>query len=348
MNVKQTMVSASLVVALGGPAHADPAVGVAVPAKQGTGTFEVGTGYVTDDGFFARATVAQANLFGTGNLLALDAFVSERHQFFDLRFANPHFLETDLRLDASVYADTRVLPGVTRNAVGGKTQLTRQLSDHLNVFVGYRLEHVSATGENSLVRTLTPEGGAPPLTDYNLSAIRTGVAYSTLDAPYRPRTGSAFGASLELSAPSIGSQVSYARLDAYAGTHLPLGPATLHLTGRVAGILGNQLPMSERLFLEGSRDLPGFLPGGLGPSNGANFLALGRAEIEVPVARSIGLSVVGFYSAGTLYDTHGTGGVGQSVGVGLLWRSPIGPLEIDVAMPIGGQPGIVFGIGQSF
>jgi len=43
------------------------------------------------------------------------------------------------------------------------------------------------------------------------------------------------------------------------------------------------------------------------------------------------------------------GGFGQSVGVGLAWRSPLGMLRIDYAIPLGGgAPGLVFGIGERF
>jgi len=182
--------------------------------------------------------------------------------------------------------------------------------------------------------------------------VRAGIAYSTLDTPFLPRRGSSVGASIEIADRVFGSQIRYTRADAWAGTHQPLGPFTFHLGGRVSAIGSpdrDGVPTPERLFLDGSRDLPGFLPGGLGPPVGGNFEALGRAELELPLTH--GLSVVGFYAAGALTDWHGHGGIGQSAGIGLRWRSPIGPIELDLAIPIGSGgsgPGFVLGLGGSF
>ncbi len=359
MSAKQTIGSASLVVVLGGAAlaeaepAAEPSISEAVPKKQPTGTLAVGAGYGTDDGFIARATISQANLFGTGDLLALDAFLSSRRQMFDLRFADPHFLDTDYKLSTTFYDDRQVLPGFSRAAIGAHVQLSHELSDHVIGFVGYRFEHVMPSADvETAAHALDPTESSPGLHPYNLGAARAGLAYSTLDHPLMPLHGSTLGASLEVADPRLGSDIQFTRVDAWAGTHQPLGPFTFHLTGHLSAI-GSQdavgVPMSERLFLDGSRELPGFLPGALGPVGGGNLEAIGRAELEVPVARSLGLSVVGFYTAGAIYDWHARGGIGQSVGIGLRWRSPLGPLELDFAVPLGGgAPGLVFGLGTMF
>lgn len=363
MNAKQTVASASLVVGVIGcavlaraePATAPPPDGQAAPAtKKATGTFEVGAGYATDDGFVARATIAQANLFGTGDLLALDASISARRQLFDLRFGAPHVLDSDFRLDTTLYSERRILPGFARSAVGAAATLSHPLDDHVTAFATYRIERVDPTGGDDPVHRATdPTETYLAPHPYTLATLRAGLAYSTLDHPLFPLHGSSLGASIEVADPRLGSDLRYTRVDAYASTHQPLGPLTLHLSGRVAAIGSPDaagVPSTERLFLDGSRDLPGFLPGALGPPVGGNLMALGRAELEVPLSKRLGLSLVGFYAAGSVYDWHGNGGIGQSAGIGLLWRSPLGPLRIDFAIPIGGggAPGLVFGLGGAF
>jgi len=360
MHAKQTLASASLVVVLGGAALAqaepptDPSNGQAAPAKKPpTGTFQIGAGYATDDGFTARATIAQANLFGTGDLLALDASISERRQLFDLRFGAPHLLDSDFKLDTTLYNDHRILPGIARNAVGASATVSHPLDDHVTAFAGYRIERVDPTGgAEPLYRTIDPTEPYPTLHAYNLATVRAGLAYSTIDHPLFPLHGSTLGGSIEVAEPTLGSDLRYTRVDAWASTHQPIGPLTLHLTGHASAIGTPDpqgVPMSERLFLDGARDLPGFLPGALGPPIGGNLMAVGRVELEVPISRGLGLSLVGFYAAGTVYDWHGNGGLGQSTGIGLMWRSPLGPLRIDFAIPLGGgAPGLVFGLGGSF
>jgi outer membrane translocation and assembly module TamA len=71
-----------------------------------------------------------------------------------------------------------------------------------------------------------------------------------------------------------------------------------------------------------------------------------RGEIEAPISRKLGLSAVGFLDAGAIVDPNGTS-VGRSVGAGLIWRSPIGPLRLDHAVPLdgAGPPRFLFSIG---
>ena len=59
------------------------------------------------------------------------------------------------------------------------------------------------------------------------------------------------------------------------------------------------------------------------------------------------MSVEGFYDIGGVFDRSGAGQIGRSTGFGVLWRSPLGPLRLDLAFPLtGGDPRFVFGLGS--
>src|SRR5690349_2323279 len=107
MDAKQTM-SASLV---GFLCVTSPALGddVAEPPgevqpkdslkmRRPTGTFSVGAGYSTDDGFVVSAEIAQPKLFGTDKGLMLGATISERWRELIVRYDDPTLFDTDLRL----------------------------------------------------------------------------------------------------------------------------------------------------------------------------------------------------------------------------------------------------------
>ncbi len=335
-------------------------------SNEPTGRFQLGAGYGTDVGFFAHAHLSQSNLFGTGDLLALDASVSSLRDLFQLRFVVPHWLDSDFSLDTKLYDDRRTLPGFTRVADGGTVALSRGLAPHLTAFVGYRLERVSGEADAGVVAQADPtllarvEDPSLALRTGWVSALRAGASYSTLDTPIMPLHGTSAGFSVEEADPMFGSTFQLTRVNAWLETHQPLGPVTLHVGGTFNMIESTDalgVPLTERLFLDGSSQIRGFAPGALGPIDpltgmpiGGNVLFTGHVELEAPIAKQVGLSVDGFYDAGGIFDRTGAGQFGQSTGFGVIWRSPLGPLHLDLAFPLdrAGPPQLVFGIGATF
>ena len=331
-----------------------------VPAKRKpTGRFQIGVGYSTDDKFMASAEIAQDNLFGTGQRLSLGAKISARQQLFRLGYDLPHLLGSDLELRTELVNRRDQLPGFVRSGVGGGVTLLRPLGDHLTGFIGYRVEQITTTIDDPIAaRGDLP----PPVTsrDGRIASLRGGLAYSTLDQPFLPTKGMSLGATVEIADPRWGSEIQLTRFDGWGSLHAPLGPLTLHLGGSVSTVSSRDaagVPLSERLHLDGSSVVRGFAPGALGPrdartglSLGGNFEYTGRAELEAPLFRSAGISAVGFVDHGGIYDLGGAGSNGTSIGFGLIWRSPIGPLRFDWAFPVGGDgsPHFVFGLGTNF
>lgn len=324
------------------------------PERAPTGRFVLGAGYRSDEGFIATAGVAQDNLFGTGHRLALDARLSARRQLFRIGYDIPHLLGTDLELRTELVNRRDQLPGFARSGVGGGVTLVAPLGPHVAAFAGYRVEEVTTTLDASPVAR---GGTAPPIRarDGRIAAVRGGLSYSTLDDALAPTQGMTLGVSLEVADPRWGSEIQLTRLDGWGSVHAPLGPLTLHLGGRVASVASRDaggVPLAERLHLETAGLVRGFAPGALGPHDGAlslggNFAYTTRAELELPLVRAAGISLVGFGDHGGIYDRSGAGSSGTSLGFGILWRSPIGPLRFDWAFPLGGDgtPQFVFGLG---
>ncbi len=379
MFAKQTLLSASLV-ALCGRAQAVRAEGDVSPQSEGevqpvadvadvpepqdlppehpvvrsdprqpTGRFTLGAGYADDEGFIASATIAQDDLFHTGNQLSMHARLSERRQLFLLRFADPDVLGSKLGLSADIYNDRRQRPGFAREAADAPLTLAHPLGEHLRGFVGYRIEEIDVSGDSLwAARTIDPQ---PPLVGGTLSALRAGLVYDTRDRADAPLHGTSIGASVVVADRSLGSDFAFTRTQAWAQHHRPLGPFTLHLSGSITTLTGG-VPRSERLFLDSAMEIRGYHPDSFGPVDslgtpvGGETKLLGSAELEVPLVRRLGLSAVGFADVGGLYDRGGQGQLGRSVGVGLLWRSPIGLMRFSWAVPLdGGTPGFVFGVG---
>ena len=335
MFAKQTAWSASLFALCGAAAIARAEDDVSTHSDgeawdQPSGTFTIGAGFSSDEGFIARADVSQPNLFRTGNQLSLTTRLSARRQLFLTRFADPDVLGSDLGFSVDVYNDRHELPGFHRNAVGGSVTLAHPLGNHARAFVGYRIEEVEVEELSATAaRTIDP---LPPLTGGTLSALRAGVVYDTLDQLGAPTRGTQLGGSVEVGDTWLGSEIQFLRTDAWAQHHQPIGPLTLHLSGAFTTISGpGGAPRSERLFLGSSSEIRGYRPDAFGPISalgtplGGEAKVLGSVELEVPLVRRIGLSAFGFVDGGGLFGA-GQGQLGSSAGFGLLWRSPIGPV----------------------
>jgi outer membrane protein insertion porin family len=138
--------------------------------------------------------------------------------------------------------------------------------------------------------------------------------------------------------------------------------AVLHLQGgNLVGWGGGQLRMLDQ-FQMGPNLVRGFQPAGLGPRDltpGTTNDALGGTlywgasiEAQAPFSflpKEAGLKGAVFADAGSLWDYKGptywsvtgetlqpadSAAVRASVGVGLIWTSPFGPLRFDYSFPL--------------
>jgi len=133
----------------------------------------------------------------------------------------------------------------------------------------------------------------------------------------------------------------------------------LHLqTGHLAGWGGKDVRMLDH-FQFGPALVRGFAPRGLGPRDAASNDALGgtnywgaSVELQTPIfflPKEIGVKAAVYADAGSLWNYTGpttfpaTGEIltvrddktiRSSVGAGLIWASPFGPLRVDYAVAL--------------
>jgi len=320
-----------------------------------SGFFEVGAGYSSDDGFIASARLGQPNLFRTGTGLYLDAQISQLGTRFGLDYVIPRLGDTGLDVDFSLLATTRQFPGFERDGEGGAISLGHRIDRATRIYVRYRIEDVQVT-----------PGGGPfaarstlPLDEHHLLAwAGTGVSYNTTDGPI-PLRGTRLELLGEASGPELGSDARLLRLSARADHATDLGPFTLRLHGHATYIHAADaggVPLSERLFHDGYSDIRGYPIYSIGSPFGENLEATGRAELELPVWRRAGLSIAGFYDVAYRYNEDAAfgpvaGAMFRATGASIIWRSPLGPLRFDWAVPLDGKDRehvFLFNLGTGF
>jgi outer membrane translocation and assembly module TamA len=107
------------------------------------------------------------------------------------------------------------------------------------------------------------------------------------------------------------------------------------------------LPASERFFAGGDTTVRGFVLDRLGTADtrnaegfptGGNGLAVVNVEVRTPYWK--GLGGVGFFDAGNVFkaaDDIAFGDLRSSAGIGIRYRSPLGPLRFDLGFNLDPQ-----------
>ena len=122
--------------------------------------------------------------------------------------------------------------------------------------------------------------------------------------------------------------------------------ASVSIFGKAANSLGDDdVRVSSRLYLP-SRKLRGFESGKIGPVDGGdfvggNYLAAFNAQSELPIFESLETMDFNiFYDAANVWGVdysssiNNSSALRSSVGVGVDWYTPIGPLSFSLAQPI--------------
>jgi outer membrane protein insertion porin family len=199
----------------------------------------------------------------------------------------------------------------------------------------------------------------------NVSLLGYTVSYNTLDNNRNPTSG--LYAELRQDFAGVGGDVNFLRTSGEIRNYYEVFSDIVSViklqAGNVAPWGGKDLRMLDHFFM-GPNLVRGFQPAGIGPRDltpGTNHDALGGSlywgatlEAQTPLyflPKDIGIKFATFADAGNLWSYKGptfwnvTGetlqvgldsvsNVRASVGVGLLWDSPLGPLRFDLAYPL--------------
>lgn len=167
-------------------------------------------------------------------------------------------------------------------------------------------------------------------------------SHATLENAPRPRRGHRVSFKLSGTHEAIGSDSQFLQGDFYAKLILPAWPgARLLLRGEVGATAKEEfrsLPASVRFFAGGDYSVRGYDYESLGRTDqdgeviGGSHRLTGSIELDQRVFGN--WSVAAFADTGNAFDRFGSMGLKTSVGGGLRWYSPLGPVRLDVAVPL--------------
>jgi outer membrane protein insertion porin family len=298
----------------------------------------------------------------------------------------------DLMITGGV--EQAVRPAYSFNRRGVRAEVARSLSKTLTLYTRYALDRTHIINEPPSVELQILLGRIlPPV---RLSKLSSSVVRDTRDDAVDPGRGLLASLDCEVAPQFIGSEVGVAKtlLQTFVYRQLPgrrrlvfaggirLGFATGYGTTERRDDQGNLVldkqtgtpiidqvtspPLSERFFAGGNTTVRGVAEDTLGTpatlisgfATGGGSLLILNGELRYSVWKS--LAAVTFVDAGNVYELASSfqpTNLQPAVGVGLRYKSPIGPIRVDVGFNLnrrvlGTQRESLavfsFGIGQAF
>jgi len=317
--------------------------------------------YETNYGPSGRVWWEHRNFFGGAERLRIEAEISrlgdtsteDTNGRVSATLRSPQvFGRPDLTLTSEITALRERLDAYSRDAVLGRIGLERKLTARWTLQGGVSAETGRAAEESG------------PFRDYTLLSLplvaRWDSTTSLLDARRGGRIALAIAPSYETEA-----QEAYAVIKATGSTYIDVfgdGSGVLALRGVLGSLTGAdvaQVPPQQRFFAGGGGSVRGYDYQSIGPRTAGDNARGGASLVETSVEWRQRLS--GPWGAAVFIDG---GTVGEEptpefahlrfgAGGGVRYTTPIGPVRVDLAVPLVKQTGssaygLYIGLGQAF
>ncbi len=320
-------------------------------------TVRAGVSYRTDEGFGATASWEHRNLRGYGERLRTSVVVSEISQSLEGAFDKPDFLRLDQSLGSLVRIAQDETDAYKSQNLETFVLLNRKVARGLNVSAGpgFRLSKVDDKSVGSRTR------------EFALLSFPAQMDWDFSDDLLDPTRGGRMKIQLTPYMDTLDTDISFLKSYISYSHYLPLlqSPSLL-LAGRaalgsIAGTSRDNMPSDIRFYAGGGGSIRGYPFQSVSPLDGENVPEGGRsliefsAELRWKVTETLGL--VTFLDGGGAFEPsypdfstslrYGAGG-------GVRYFTPIGPLRLDVGVPLNRRPGIdsavqfYLSLGQAF
>jgi outer membrane protein insertion porin family len=323
--------------------------------ERPTGSLLLGIGFSSVEKVALSASVRQANAFGTGKFLQATVNSGSVNQVYSLSYLDPYYTVDGVSRGFDVYkrktdASTLATGAYSTDAIGGGIKFAYPVSETASVDFGAGLESTQLrTFDNSPVQyvNFVNQFGS----NYQYANLSAGVGRDTRDSILQTRKGTLQRIGGELA----GGDLTYYRLSYVHNWYTPIGrDYALLLRGDLGyanGLGGKPLPFFKSYYAGGPESVRGYRPFSLGPrdefgnSVGGNTKIIGGAEFLFPVPgadKEQSLRLTAFYDFGQVYadgQKLDLGELRSSVGFGLSWLSPFGPLKLSYAFPVNARDG---------
>ncbi len=305
--------------------------------ERPSGSFSLGFGYSSVDNFIFQGALTQENLLGLGLKSTFSAALGGSTTTYRVGVLDPYFLDSRFSVGFDLFKTEREYSSFTLDSLGGDLKLGFPLGFlDTRAFFVYRYEKkdISDVDDEASFYIRQQEGKS------TLSSITSSLIRDTLDYRLDPTKGSISSASVEYA--GIGGTEHFIKYLAGSRHYFPMMWGTVFSVNGQIGYIqkttDDDVPIDERFFLGGLNTMRGFAAREVGPRDDATGDFTGGVkqaffnfEFIFPLMKDLGMKGVLFFDTGNSWD----GGdeyfskMRYSVGGGIRWFSPMGPLRIE-------------------
>jgi outer membrane protein insertion porin family len=355
---------------------------VGAVALPGIPPISLGSKFTTSQkSFFGpRVTfdLARRDMFGRAETAQLGFVVSRLDQRGTLSYTDPHIFGISWSSILSFSGERTTENPIYTAALGqGSLQFEKSFDRKRTKLLRFRYSYQ----RTDLTNITIPDLVLPQDQHVRTSTFAVEYVRDDRDNPLDAHRGIFQTFTIGVTPVALGSSSNFVR---FIGQTSFYRPVTHWLTwannfrfGVVPTFAGSYLPLSERFFSGGPDSLRGFPINGAGPQRpvqvcstsnptactlisvpvGGEMLAIWNSEARFPIPLKKGLGGVIFYDGGNVYSnisfSQFRNNYSNSVGVGLRYHTPVGPIRFDLGRNVSPIPGVkatqyFITVGQAF
>ena len=314
--------------------------------EQSTGELSIGAGVSSSAGLLGEISLRERNFLGKGQDLYLATSIGTAKTAFDVSFTEPYFL--DRQLSATVAAfhkqiDNQDSTSSDLKQTGMRLQLGYDITPVWRQRLRYGLEQQEVEDVDSdASRFIRAAENRKDI----ISSVGQTISYDTRNSRSDPTDG--FIVSMDNDYAGVGGDIF--KLDTVvSGAHYYAFSKSVVL--KTSASAGYRVNIDDPYIVPGMGiTMRGFETNGVGPRDkstndflGGNTTAQGTLELKFPLGLPDEFGITGsvYTDVGTVYDFEQTdstvnddASIRNSVGFGVNWKSPFGPIRVDFAQAL--------------
>ncbi|MSO92146.1 MAG: outer membrane protein assembly factor BamA [Rhodospirillales bacterium] len=316
--------------------------------EKSTGSISIGAGFSTLHGPLGDVTLREKNFLGKGQDIRAGAKIAAKRSEVDFSFTEPYFMDREVAAGVDIFRvtqDNQDFASFDSKTTGGALRAGYPLSEDLRQSFKYTVKQQTVEDVKASASRFIREAEGTTF----LSEISHSLLYDQRDSRVNPTKGYFVRMTNDLA--GLGG-VRYLRNSVRGSKYFPIAEQTVFsVSGTAAYIfgIGEDVRLLDRYFV-GGEDFRGFETGGVGPrdlstkdSLGSQWKYIGTTELTFPLGLPTELGVSGllFMDVGSAGQVDAKGGnIGDSgslrltLGTGILWVSPVGPIGIDIGVAL--------------